>query len=282
MRENTRKFLIENREEKYREFSGSLIPGDVKMLGVRLPILRKKAQEIAKKDWKEELETEDVYFEEVMLRGMIISYVKGSMDEMLPYIEEFIPYVNNWSVCDSVFSKMDVLCTDRERTWEFIQPYLYSDKEFEVRVAIIIMMQHLLKCDENGKSMKRLRSISIRQCGVGEEKAGENDEIQGMTTQSDTGKEAVILQGLKKEQPSGRYLQRILNALNRAFPQYYASMAAAWTIAEAFCCFPVQVMAFLQNNQLDDMTYNRALQKIVESLIPQPDVKEMIKSMKRR
>ncbi|MBP3421438.1 MAG: DNA alkylation repair protein [Lachnospiraceae bacterium] len=256
MRESTRMFLIEHSEETYKEFSGSLIPGEKTMLGVRLPILRKKAQEIAKKDWKEELKIEDAYFEEVMLRGMIISYVKGSMDEILPYIEAFIPCVNNWSVCDSVFMKMDVLRTDRERTWQFIQPYLQSEKEFEVRVAIIIMMQHLLKCDENGKTMKRLRHVSMSQC--------------------------ISKGGVDGSQPEGMYLERVLQALDKSYTQYYASMAAAWTIAEAFCCFPSRVYTFLQENQLDDVTYNRALQKIVESLIPEPEVKECIKSMKRK
>lgn len=251
MREETRAFLLENAEEHYKEFSGSLIPGDINMLGIRLPVLRKKAKELAKGNWKEELATEDVYFEETMLRGMMISYVKGTLEEMLPYIEAFIPKVDNWSVCDSVFSKMDVLRTDREKTWEFIQPYLYSDKEFEIRVAVIIMMQHLLKCDENGKTMKRLRTVSYEDC-------------------------------MKTDQKEGTYLSGILKALNREFPDYYASMAAAWTIAEAFCCYPAQVYLFLQKNGLDDATYNRALQKIVESLIPQPEVKEMIKKMKRK
>lgn len=251
MREEIREFLLEHSEEGYREFSGSLIPGSTNMLGIRLPILREKAKELAKGNWREEMEAEDLYFEEVMLRGMVISYAKGSPEEILPYIEAFIPKVNNWSVCDSVFSKMDMLRKDRERTWEFIQPYLYSDKEFEVRVAIIIMMQHLLKCDKNGKTIKRLRKISVSDC------------ISG-------------------NQEDGRYLERVLLALNREFPQYYASMAAAWTIAEAFVCYPSAVYSFLQKNELDNATYNRALQKIVESLIPQPEVKELIRQMKRR
>lgn len=250
MREETRAFLLENSEEEYREFSGSLIPGDINMLGIRLPVLRKKAKELAKGNWKEEWETADIYFEEIMLRGMMISYVKGTIDEMLPYIADFIPRVNNWSVCDSVFSKMDVLRTDREKTWNFIQPYLYSDREFEIRSGIIMMMQHLLKCDGNGKNKKRLRTVSYADC-------------------------------VSETEEEGTYLARILGALNRGFSGYYASMAAAWTVAEAFCCYPASVYAFLQDNRMDDATYHRALQKITESLIPQPEVKEIMKMMKK-
>lgn len=252
MKEEIRQFLIANSEERYREFSKALVPGERTMLGVRLPVLRKKAKELARGDWRGELETEDIYFEEIMLRGMMLSYVRESLPVMLPYIEAFIPCVGNWSVCDSVFSKMDVFREDKERTWKFIQPYLYSDKEFEIRTAIIIMMSHLLKCDEKGKNRKRLRSISMKDC------EGDNTAC------------------------TKKYLSRILEALDREFPAYYASMAAAWTIAEAFCCYPAPVYVFLQDNRLDDATYNRALQKIVESLIPCPEVKTEIRKMKRK
>lgn len=252
MKEEVKRFLIENSEEKYREFSKALIPGEETMLGVRLPVLRKKAKELAGDDWRKELETEDVYFEEVMLRGMMLSYVKEELSVMLPYIEAYIPCVRNWSVCDSVFSKMDIFRKDRQKTWEFIQPYLYSDKEFEIRVGIIIMMQHLLKCDEKGKNIKRRASISLKDCMM------------------DEGKK------------QGKYLSEILEALNREFPAYYASMAAAWTVAEAFCCYPALVYGFLKDNRLDDATCNRALQKIVESLIPLPEVKAEMRRMKRK
>ncbi len=276
MKEEVRRFLIENSEEKYREFSKALIPGEEAMLGVRLPVLRKKAKELAKGNWKEELKTEDIYFEEIMLRGMMLSYVKEDLSTMLPYIEAYIPCVKNWSVCDSVFGKMEVLREDGEKTWEFIQPYLYSDKEFEIRTGIIIMMNHLLKCDERGKNIKRLKSISLKDCMPDEEDLINEDGGEERKNEAGRTIEA------EKEEKQGKYLPKILEALNREFPAYYASMAAAWTIAEAFCCYPALVYGFLKDNRLDDATYNRALQKIVESLIPLPEVKAEIRGMKRK
>ncbi len=275
MKEEIRQFLIENSEEKYREFSKALIPGEKTMLGVRLPILRKKAKELAKGNWREELKTEDIYFEEIMLRGMMLSYVKESLSVMLPYIEAYIPCVKNWSVCDSVFSKMEVFRQDRDKTWEFIQPYLYSNEEFEVRTAIIIMMSHMLKCDEKGKNIKRLASISLEDCLAGKDKQDKGNAGSKAMTDRVSGT------GQRKEE-KGEYLSRILEVLNREFPAYYASMAAAWTIAEAFCCYPAPIYEFLKDNRMDDDTCNRALQKIVESLIPCPEVKTEIRRMKRK
>lgn len=275
MKEEVRRFLIENSEEKYREFSQALIPGEETMLGVRLPVLRKKAKELAKGNWREELKTKDIYFEEIMLRGMMLSYVKEDLSTMLPYIEAYIPCVKNWSVCDSVFSKMDILREDGKKTWEFIQPYLYSDREFEIRTGIIIMMQHLLKCDEKGKNIKRRASISLKDCMMDEDDLINEDD--GEERKNETGRTAAAEKGERQ----GKYLPKILEALNREFPAYYASMAAAWTIAEAFCCYPAAVYGFLKDNRLDDATYNRALQKIVESLIPLPEVKAEMRRMKR-
>lgn len=44
--------LTELAEPAYRDFSSRLIPGCGEMLGVRLPVLRKLAAEIAAEDWR--------------------------------------------------------------------------------------------------------------------------------------------------------------------------------------------------------------------------------------
>ena len=80
MRDEIRRQLVERAETKYRDFSSSLIPKSKPLLGVRLPVLRKLAKDVIKNmDWKREIESyegqyEDIYFEEVMLRGIIIGY----------------------------------------------------------------------------------------------------------------------------------------------------------------------------------------------------------------
>lgn len=79
------------------------------------------------------------------------------------------------------------------------------------------------------------------------------------------------------------YLEKILAALNREFSQgYYAQMAAAWLLAEAFVCFPYEVHQMLIGDcQMDKWTYNKALQKIRESLNPDAKVKEYMKILKK-
>ncbi len=257
MREEIRNRLIELSEEKYRKFSSALTPGETQMLGVRLPKLREIAKELAKGNWKEELLYPDTYFEEIMLRGMMIGYATTSMEERdaLLYIAEFVPLVDNWSVCDSVFMKMDILKKDRDLTWEFILPYFESGKEFSVRVALIIMMQHLMKSDRDGRTIKRVRKVTMNDLGQTE----------------------------REKKMAGPYLEKIFEVIDRPFAEgYYAYMAAAWLVAECFCCFPALTSRFLQECRLDKITYNKALQKIMESRIPDEEVKAYVRSLKRR
>ena len=252
LRKDIREQLVAMSENDYQKFSSALIPGVENMLGIRLPRLRAVAKEIAKSDWREAIADADYYFEERMLRGMVLSYASKDMDEMLPLIAEFIPMVDNWSICDSVFMGMDIFQKDRERSWKFIEPYLQSHKEFEVRVAVIIMMQHLLKCDKNGEKITRLRTVNMSQL-------------------SDASEE------------KGLYIARVLEEIDKVdTTDYYASMAVSWLITEAFCCYPYHTYEYMKNCNLDDRTYNKGIQKIVESRIPTVEVKDLMRGMKRR
>ena len=58
-------------------------------------------------------------------------------------------------------------------------------------------------------------------------------------------------------------------------------MAIAWAISVAFVKFPETTIIYLKNNNLDDWTYNKALQKICESLRVSKETKKIIKAMKR-
>lgn len=264
MREHIRESLIQHAESSYKEFSSALIPESGPLLGVRLPMLRTLAKEIVKNgDWKSEIssfkgEYEDLYFEETMLRGMIIGYgtEKGELKEGLGYVADFIPYVDNWSVCDSFCTSFLLAGRHRAEAWEFLQNYLYSGKEFEVRVALITLLAQYLKYDGRGKKLSRKRAVIM---------------------------EDVWRNTYEQNRADFPYMERILKALNRPYTQgYYAQMAAAWTAAESFVTFPYETAQMLTGDcRMDDWTYNKALQKICESRNPDEEVKAYVRSLKR-
>ncbi len=120
-----REQLFELADTRYRDFSATLTPGAGKMIGVRIPQLRAMAREIARGDWRTWLEeAEDEYFEEKMLRGMVISYAKCPPEEKLQWTGRFVPTIDNWAVCDCFCWRLKA--AERGPMWRFIQPYFSS------------------------------------------------------------------------------------------------------------------------------------------------------------
>ncbi len=134
-------------ENDYKKFSAGLLPGVDHVLGVRLPALRKLAVRIAADDWQYYLAQEPYYFEELMVQGMVIGAVKVSPEERLQHIAAFVPSINSWSVCDSFCSGLKFTGKHQALVWDFIQPYLRSGQEYQIRFAVVMMMDYFLTED---------------------------------------------------------------------------------------------------------------------------------------
>lgn len=79
------------------------------------------------------------------------------------------------------------------------------------------------------------------------------------------------------------YITRVLSVWDSLdHPGYYRKMGVAWGIATAYAKFPKETHAFLINNHLDDETYNKAIQKMIESYRISADDKEILRRMKRK
>lgn len=132
-------------DTEYKEFSSALIPGEDKMLGVRLPELRKIAKEIAKGNWREFLsQPDDEYFEYTLLQGMVIGAAKMELSERFDYISAFVPRIHNWSVCDSFCVGLKFAKKYQSETWEFLLPYLGSTDEYSVRFGVVMLLVHFI------------------------------------------------------------------------------------------------------------------------------------------
>jgi 3-methyladenine DNA glycosylase AlkD len=133
--------LIEMAEPSYQKFASSLLPNIHNVMGIRLPFLRKMAKTMAKGDWRAYLEhARSEYFEEIMLQGMVIGYVKADVEEKLRYIADFVPKIDNWSVCDSFCIGLTFTKTNQARVWDFLQPYLRSEQEYELRFGVVMLL----------------------------------------------------------------------------------------------------------------------------------------------
>lgn len=133
-------------EPAYQTFTSRLLPGVSNILGVRLPNLRKMAKEIAGGGWRTYLHNaSDESFEEIMLQGMVIGYVKQALCEVIPYIAKFVNKIDNWSVCDSFCSGLKITKGNREEMWDFLKPYFHKEGEFEVRFGVVMLVNYYLE-----------------------------------------------------------------------------------------------------------------------------------------
>jgi len=141
MSEDYRNILMSLAESKYRDFNVKLIPNTPDILGVRMPRLQKLARSIAKEDWQVYLHrTEDRFFEEVVIRAMVIAYAPLDEAERLALIADFIPCIDNWAVCDTLCGRLKGALSHQALYWDFLRQYLDSCKEFELRFAVVMLL----------------------------------------------------------------------------------------------------------------------------------------------
>lgn len=74
---------------------------------------------------------------------------------------------------------------------------------------------------------------------------------------------------------------RLLGGIRHA--DYYVRMGVAWAVAECHAHAPERILQWLRDDcPLDDWTYDKALQKIIESRLTPEPVRQTMRRMKRR
>ncbi len=140
--DDLRERLFAARDEDFRDFSVKLIPGCGNMIGVRTPVMREMAKEIAGGDWRTFLEeTPADYHEERIVRGFVICYAKMDLDERMHWIGTQVPLMDDWAVCDSFFFKPKP--KESDRYFEFARSYIFREGEYERRFGIVTMMKFI-------------------------------------------------------------------------------------------------------------------------------------------
>lgn len=152
--------LFELSDDKFKTFHSRLCPNTDNIIGVRLPLLRQLAKEIAKGDWRNFLSnSKEEYYEEILINGLVIAYAKCDVEERLNYIESFVPKIDNWAICDSFCNTLKFVNKNKEIMLEFIQPYLRSYNEFEIRFAVVIILNYYITEDYINLVLKTLDNI---------------------------------------------------------------------------------------------------------------------------
>ena len=135
--------LVSLSDEAYKSFNKKIIPTEQITLGVRLPMLRKIAKEIALTNMDEFLESdkENIY-EMIMLEGLVLVYGKKTFIDLIYQLEKFLEKVDNWAEIDSVFCSFKSIKKQRESVLPVVKKWLKSENQFVVRAGLIILLAH--------------------------------------------------------------------------------------------------------------------------------------------
>lgn len=172
-------------EEKYRLGHIRVInplPGQ-KVLGLHIPDMKKIAAGLAASENRDRILRsielaaaggKPLTHEEKTVWGLILDNMKVPLEERLERFGKFVPAIDNWAICDTVcggakwakkrtagksaaISSKDSSRQDthrnakytdndtRRKIWEWLGKYYRSDREFEVRFAIVMSMCHFLE-----------------------------------------------------------------------------------------------------------------------------------------
>ena len=151
-----REELFKNQDTKYGDFHAKLVPNcdRNKIIGVRLPIIKKIAKKAAKENVKPKLE----YYEEKMIKGLLISYKKMSFENRMTELENFVPFIDNWAVCDCCVSAYKFVKNNLNEVWNFIIKYKDAS-EYEVRFMTVMMLDYFLNDEYIDRVIEILSNI---------------------------------------------------------------------------------------------------------------------------
>ena len=240
-------FCLQDR--KYRDFQVKLIPtvDPDTVIGVRTPQLRKLAKHLYKETDPAELEAflkelPHKYFEENQVHLLAVEKIKDA-DECLRRIEQFLPYINNWAVCDGKSPK--ALLKDEARFLARIKAWLKSSKPYTVRFGVNMLMNFFLDERFDKKHLEMVAAID-----------------ENLFDDSDTG--------------------AAKSSINAARPtdRYYVQMVIAWYFATALAKQWDSAFPYVKNRKLSPWIHAKTIQKACESYRITDEQKKVLRALK--
>lgn len=300
-----KKHLLSLADPKHQAFFSKLVPGETKILGVRLLDLKKLAKVIvrdiensakdagagvaakdtAKNNFQSFLKAAPDYsVEEIILQGYVIAYMNVTFEERFAYIKNFVPNIKNWAVCDTFCVALKIPADQKSRFWDYIIYCSKSADEFTIRFALVSMFKFI--DDEHvDEILTRIEILNeyARETAYGE---GVNESLEGkgaecaLRNEKSIGKEATSAIGIKRRVENAK---KSIGKEATSAPQSarYVQMGAAWLISAVAVKYPQKIFEFLKKGTLSSFTHRMAIRKITESFRLSQDFKSQIKLLRK-
>ena len=183
----------------------------------------------------EAAQSESLCYEETVIWGYLINLEKCLLDKRLAMLGRYVPVLDNWAVCDSYCAHAKWMArADKAVMWAFLERWFDSEREFEVRFAVVVAMCYFLNDEWLDKVFERINGLDF-------------GRIKSKY-KTNKGKPKVAQQG----------------TVQGAEP-YYVRMGVAWLLATALAKFPEQTRAFVRSSNLPADVVKLYIRKARES-----------------
>ena len=147
-------------DEKYREFSKKIGIGKIEPIGIKVPKLKELAKDLSKSNWQDFFECEENWCSEIIiLKGLVLGYAKLDIDNFLPYLHRFFEMVESWAETDICAANFKIIKKHKQKIFDEILSYLFCEKEYKVRLVIIVLLDYFLTDDWIDKVLALLPQI---------------------------------------------------------------------------------------------------------------------------
>lgn len=151
--------IKEKSEPKIKEFTEKLVPDTkYKILGVRVPALKTIAKELAcdKQSFYSFIGEQHEFYEEYFVHALAIGFIKTNDEEKLKLVSGFIPYIDNWAICDSFAASLKFF---KNLLPDIPLSYIDNQSPYVKRFGIVCLMDYFLDKDFKTDHLYLLQKI---------------------------------------------------------------------------------------------------------------------------
>ena len=156
------KMLFDNMDLEYKKFNSKIINNidSNKIIGVRVPVIRKLAKEIKNLECIEEFlnDLPHKYHEENILHGILLTIKYKDINILLDKLDKFLVYVDNWAITDVISPKIFKKYPDK--VYDKIKIWINSNDEYVIRFGIVSLLQFYLDDNFRLEELELVRNIN--------------------------------------------------------------------------------------------------------------------------
>ena len=150
------KNIYKEKDKNYIDFLKKTVNTNYKIMGIRTPLLRKKASFIAKENIQSYLKVvKDETYEEVLMQGFVIGKLKNR-EEVANFMTQFVPKIDNWAICDMTVASLKIVNQEKDYFLPFIDHLLESDALYARRLGLVLLINYYVEDEFLEKIFKRI------------------------------------------------------------------------------------------------------------------------------